>query len=124
MSTKNCLCIKLGFFFFFSLSQAPDEEFEEHLRHLIGDQCTGDRNEVTKLLRSYACLLLFFYLLCFLLNLCISVTLSSTYARPFQTPSTSIFLFRYKCHKSDTSELFLMFAYIDLCASRKHCDWN
>ena len=29
-----------------SLTQAPDEEFEEYLRHLIGDHCTGDRNEV------------------------------------------------------------------------------
>lgn len=26
--------------------QAPDEEFEEYLRHLIGEKCTGDRNEV------------------------------------------------------------------------------
>lgn len=29
-----------------SCIQAPDEEFEEYLRHLIGDHCTGDRNEV------------------------------------------------------------------------------
>lgn len=29
------------------LIQAPDEEFEEYLRHLIGEKCTGDRNEVT-----------------------------------------------------------------------------
>ncbi|XP_058077649.1 uncharacterized protein LOC131226016 isoform X2 [Magnolia sinica] len=30
----------------FGVRLAPDEEFEEHLRHLIGDQCTGDRNEI------------------------------------------------------------------------------
>lgn len=28
------------------LIQAPDEDFEEYLRHLIGEKCTGDRNEV------------------------------------------------------------------------------
>lgn len=28
---------------------APDEEFEEYLRHHIGDQCTGDKNEMAKL---------------------------------------------------------------------------
>ncbi|TKY62120.1 FAD synthase [Spatholobus suberectus] len=28
---------------------APDEEFEEYLRHIIGDQCTGDRNEMAQL---------------------------------------------------------------------------
>jgi hypothetical protein len=28
------------------LMQAPDEEFEEYLRHIISDQCIGDRNEV------------------------------------------------------------------------------
>jgi hypothetical protein len=28
------------------LVQAPDEEFEEYLRHIISDQCIGDRNEV------------------------------------------------------------------------------
>ncbi|RVX11937.1 FAD synthase [Vitis vinifera] len=28
---------------------APDEEFEEYLRHLIGDHCTGDRNEMAQL---------------------------------------------------------------------------
>lgn len=26
--------------------KAPDEEFEEYLRHLLGERCTGDRNEV------------------------------------------------------------------------------
>lgn len=31
--------------------QAPDEEFEEYLRHLISEQCTGDRNEVSSGLR-------------------------------------------------------------------------
>lgn len=33
----------------FGARLAPDEEFEEHLRHLIGDQCTGDRNEMALL---------------------------------------------------------------------------
>lgn len=32
------------------LQQAPDEEFEEYLRHLIGEHCTGDRNEVISIL--------------------------------------------------------------------------
>ncbi|CAL2273390.1 unnamed protein product [Prunus armeniaca] len=32
----------------FGVRLAPDEEFEEYLRHLIGDQCTGDRNEVLR----------------------------------------------------------------------------
>ncbi|KAK6152363.1 hypothetical protein DH2020_014998 [Rehmannia glutinosa] len=27
----------------------PDEEFEEYLRHLIGEKCTGDRNEMAQL---------------------------------------------------------------------------
>ncbi|XP_022888661.1 uncharacterized protein LOC111404139 isoform X2 [Olea europaea var. sylvestris] len=31
------------------LSKAPDEEFEEYLRHLIGEKCTGDRNEMAQL---------------------------------------------------------------------------
>lgn len=34
-----------------SFIQAPDEEFEEYLRHLISEQCTGDRNEVSSVLR-------------------------------------------------------------------------
>ncbi|KAH9671316.1 MoCF biosynth domain-containing protein [Citrus sinensis] len=29
----------------FGVRLAPDEEFEEYLRQLIGDRCTGDRNE-------------------------------------------------------------------------------
>ncbi|KAE8719006.1 ABC transporter B family member 1-like [Hibiscus syriacus] len=33
----------------FGVRLAPDEEFEEFLRHLIGDQCTGDRNEMAQL---------------------------------------------------------------------------
>ncbi|KAK6942760.1 Phosphoadenosine phosphosulfate reductase [Dillenia turbinata] len=33
----------------FGVRLAPDEEFEEHLRHLIGDHCTGDRNEMAQL---------------------------------------------------------------------------
>ncbi|BBH07768.1 phosphoadenosine phosphosulfate reductase family protein [Prunus dulcis] len=33
----------------FGVRLAPDEEFEEYLRHLIGDQCTGDRNEMALL---------------------------------------------------------------------------
>ncbi|ONK63735.1 uncharacterized protein A4U43_C07F18370 [Asparagus officinalis] len=33
----------------FGVRVAPDEEFEEYLRHLIGDQCTGDRNEMALL---------------------------------------------------------------------------
>lgn len=43
----------------FSL-KAPDEEFEEYLRHILGERCTGDRNEVTCCLLS---LLLCFSLL-------------------------------------------------------------
>lgn len=34
------------------LFQAPDEEFEEHLRHLIGEKCSGDKNEVRAFLWS------------------------------------------------------------------------
>ncbi|KAL2481361.1 phosphoadenosine phosphosulfate (PAPS) reductase family protein [Abeliophyllum distichum] len=30
----------------FGVRMAPDEEFEEYLRHLIGEKCTGDRNEL------------------------------------------------------------------------------
>jgi len=30
----------------FGVRLAPDEEFEEYLRHLISEQCTGDRNEL------------------------------------------------------------------------------
>ncbi|KAK6943876.1 Phosphoadenosine phosphosulfate reductase [Dillenia turbinata] len=33
----------------FGVRLAPDEEFEEHLRHLIGDHCTGDRKEMAHL---------------------------------------------------------------------------
>ncbi|XP_022144738.1 FAD synthase [Momordica charantia] len=33
----------------FGVRLAPDEEFEEYLRHLIGDHCTGDRNEMAQL---------------------------------------------------------------------------
>ncbi|KAM7264771.1 hypothetical protein ACFE04_002454 [Oxalis oulophora] len=33
----------------FGVRLAPDEEFEEHLRFLIGDQCTGDKNEMALL---------------------------------------------------------------------------
>ncbi|KAJ9168543.1 hypothetical protein P3X46_020049 [Hevea brasiliensis] len=33
----------------FGVRLAPDEEFEEYLRHLIGNQCTGDRNEMALL---------------------------------------------------------------------------
>uniref|UniRef100_A0A5B7AXI5 FAD synthase n=1 Tax=Davidia involucrata TaxID=16924 RepID=A0A5B7AXI5_DAVIN len=33
----------------FGVRLAPDEEFEEYLRHLIGDKCTGDRNEMAQL---------------------------------------------------------------------------
>ncbi|XWS66830.1 hypothetical protein CRYUN_Cryun05aG0234600 [Craigia yunnanensis] len=33
----------------FGVRLAPDEEFEEFLRHLIGDHCTGDRNEMAQL---------------------------------------------------------------------------
>lgn len=36
--------------FSFSIFQAPDEEFEEHLNHLMGDEFTGDRNEVINLM--------------------------------------------------------------------------
>lgn len=33
----------------FGVRLAPDEEFEEYLRHLIGEHCTGDRNEMAQL---------------------------------------------------------------------------
>lgn len=33
----------------FGTRLAPDEEFEEYLRHLIGSHCTGDRNEMALL---------------------------------------------------------------------------
>ncbi|CAA7399225.1 unnamed protein product [Spirodela intermedia] len=33
----------------FGVRLAADEEFEEYLRHLIGDHCTGDRNEMALL---------------------------------------------------------------------------
>ncbi|KAK9290020.1 hypothetical protein L1049_008183 [Liquidambar formosana] len=33
----------------FGVRLAPDEEFEEHIRHLIGDHCTGHRNEMAQL---------------------------------------------------------------------------
>ncbi|XP_031261673.1 FAD synthase [Pistacia vera] len=33
----------------FGVRLAPDEEFEEYLRHLIGEHCTGDRNEMALL---------------------------------------------------------------------------
>ncbi|KAK4776805.1 hypothetical protein SAY86_005493 [Trapa natans] len=33
----------------FGVRLAPDEEFEEYLRHLFGDKCTGDRNEMALL---------------------------------------------------------------------------
>ncbi|KAG6595649.1 FAD synthase, partial [Cucurbita argyrosperma subsp. sororia] len=33
----------------FGVRLAPDEEFEEYLRHPIGEQCTGDRNEMAQL---------------------------------------------------------------------------
>jgi hypothetical protein len=33
----------------FGVRVAPDEEFEEYLRHLIGDKCTGDQNEMAQL---------------------------------------------------------------------------
>ncbi|XP_038970904.1 FAD synthase-like isoform X2 [Phoenix dactylifera] len=33
----------------FGVHLAPDEEFEESLRHLIGDHCTGDHNEMALL---------------------------------------------------------------------------
>ncbi|KAJ6824977.1 putative FAD synthase [Iris pallida] len=33
----------------FGVRVAPDEEFEEHLRHLIGNHCIGDRNEMALL---------------------------------------------------------------------------
>lgn len=33
----------------FDVRLAPDEEFEEYLRHIIGDQCIGDRNEMAQL---------------------------------------------------------------------------
>ncbi|MED6139082.1 hypothetical protein PIB30_080555 [Stylosanthes scabra] len=33
----------------FGVRLAPDEEFEEYLRHIIGNQCTGDRNEMAQL---------------------------------------------------------------------------
>ncbi|WZZ53565.1 hypothetical protein YC2023_053672 [Brassica napus] len=30
-------------------NNAPDEEFEEYLRHLISEQCTCDRNEISSI---------------------------------------------------------------------------
>nr|XP_016438579.1 PREDICTED: FAD synthase-like [Nicotiana tabacum] len=33
----------------FGVRLAPDEEFEEHLRHLIAEKCTGDKNEMAQL---------------------------------------------------------------------------
>ncbi|XP_068645774.1 uncharacterized protein [Aristolochia californica] len=33
----------------FGVRLAPHEEFEEYLTHLMGEQCTGDRNEMTQL---------------------------------------------------------------------------
>lgn len=33
----------------FGVRMAPDEEFEEYLRHLISDKCTGDQNEMAQL---------------------------------------------------------------------------
>lgn len=33
----------------FGVRTAPDEEFEEYLRHLIGEKCTGDKNEMAQL---------------------------------------------------------------------------
>ncbi|XAR69145.1 FAD synthetase [Bertholletia excelsa] len=33
----------------FGVRTAPDEEFEEYLRHIIGDKGTGDRNEMAQL---------------------------------------------------------------------------
>ncbi|KAM3288185.1 hypothetical protein P3S67_021615 [Capsicum chacoense] len=33
----------------FGVRIAPDEEFEKHLRHLIGEKCTGDKNEMALL---------------------------------------------------------------------------
>ncbi|KAM3340068.1 FAD synthase isoform X2 [Capsicum galapagoense] len=33
----------------FGVRMAPDEEFEKHLRHLIGEKCTGDKNEMALL---------------------------------------------------------------------------
>ncbi|RWR72256.1 FAD synthase-like protein [Cinnamomum micranthum f. kanehirae] len=33
----------------FGVRLAPDEEFEEHLNHLLGDEFTGDRNEMAML---------------------------------------------------------------------------
>ncbi|XP_063949419.1 uncharacterized protein LOC108223549 isoform X2 [Daucus carota subsp. sativus] len=33
----------------FGVRTAPDEEFEEYLRHLIGEKCSGDRNEMAQL---------------------------------------------------------------------------
>ncbi|KAL3839698.1 hypothetical protein ACJIZ3_024289 [Penstemon smallii] len=33
----------------FGVRMAPDEEFEEYLRNLIGEKCTGDRNEMAQL---------------------------------------------------------------------------
>ncbi|XP_061357152.1 uncharacterized protein LOC133301527 isoform X2 [Gastrolobium bilobum] len=33
----------------FGVRLAPDEEFEEYLRHTIGDHCTGDQNEMAQL---------------------------------------------------------------------------
>ncbi|KAK3036369.1 hypothetical protein RJ639_032138 [Escallonia herrerae] len=33
----------------FGVRMAPDEEFEEYLSHLIGEKCTGNRNEMAQL---------------------------------------------------------------------------
>ncbi|XP_016543390.2 FAD synthase isoform X4 [Capsicum annuum] len=33
----------------FGVRMAPDVEFEKHLRHLIGEKCTGDKNEMALL---------------------------------------------------------------------------
>lgn len=33
----------------FGVRLAPDEEFEEHVRHIYGEKCTGDRNEMAQL---------------------------------------------------------------------------
>ncbi|XP_042014483.1 FAD synthase-like [Salvia splendens] len=33
----------------FGVRMAPDEEFEEYLRHILGERCTGDRNEMAQL---------------------------------------------------------------------------
>ena len=46
LSFLSLFLIFLESLYHYHLMQAPDEEFEEYLRHIIGDQCTGDRNEV------------------------------------------------------------------------------